>query len=199
MGIRFFSKLIFRNFETGRISKSTRSAALYTPSPSSSCARTCSVNYHESRRVPSRSCCIKRFGFGIERLALSTLTAYRAKAFHAQLFSRCHHCADPLLPQLLEQLAAGVLLLAHHLLISETPDIRKVFIHNLPKDATNGNAEHSALPYLFFMRCIFWRPVEVFSSQSCMLETAREATCTVTSYLEPTACGQAAGQLKLLT
>ena len=169
---------------------------LYTPSPDSSGARTaCSVNYHESKRAPSRSCCIKRFGLGIERLALGTLAAYRAKAFHAQLFSRSHHRADPLLPQLLELLAAGVLLLADHLLISEIPHVRrtpaKSFIQICRRMLATAMQSTPALPYLFFMRCIFWRPVEVFSSQSCMLETAREATCTGTSCLQPTACGQA--------
>ena len=74
----------------------------------------CPVNYHESRRVPSRSSCVKRFGLGIECLALSTLAAYCAEAFHTQLFPRGHHRTDPLLAKLLKHLAAGMFLLGHH-------------------------------------------------------------------------------------
>ena len=74
------------------------------------------MNYHESEQIPLHSSSVKRFGLGIECLALSTLSTNGAEALNPQLLPRRHDCIDPALRELLEKrLALCVLLLANNL------------------------------------------------------------------------------------
>ena len=76
------------------------------------------MSYHESRRVPCTNLSsgrVKRLGFGVQGLALSTLPTDGAEAFEAQLLPGSQDCVEPEFAGLLELLAPGMLLLGNHL------------------------------------------------------------------------------------